>query len=336
MFRARTSGQEVPWRPKSRMKAWRSSASSPSSTAWSAVAISLRRSCSAPATTPQWCAPRRSHRGVDRHAGRGQALPAGLVDATRRRPQGHRANAADIEAMGAAATAFVVAFGAPGDTAAERRHGAVRRHVAGGRRSRRGHRRRRPRQRAAMGDLGDRVGRPRRPRPGAAAPGREPETPSRWWASSGRRLRDYALWHNGIDGFDELRRRHLVPQVPYGAGPRGRRRGRHRDDRRVRRAGGRPRPHRRRVGCRHRRVPRGAVGRSRRASAAAAAAEADAWAWVLGGGEDHALVATFPGAVPDGLAAHRRRWSTGRRGCWSTGARGTEIRAGSRSVSRAR
>ena len=26
----------------------------------------------------------------------------------------------------------------------------------------------------------------------------------------------------------------------------------------------------------------------------------DAWAWVLGGGEDHALVATFDGAVPDG------------------------------------
>ena len=26
----------------------------------------------------------------------------------------------------------------------------------------------------------------------------------------------------------------------------------------------------------------------------------DAWAWVLGGGEDHALVATFPGAVPAG------------------------------------
>ena len=35
-------------------------------------------------------------------------------------------------------------------------------------------------------------------------------------------------------------------------------------------------------------------------AAAAAATEQDAWAWVLGGGEDHALVATFPGPVPDG------------------------------------
>ncbi len=33
---------------------------------------------------------------------------------------------------------------------------------------------------------------------------------------------------------------------------------------------------------------------------AAAAVGADALTWVLGGGEDHALVATFPGAPPDG------------------------------------
>jgi thiamine-monophosphate kinase len=33
---------------------------------------------------------------------------------------------------------------------------------------------------------------------------------------------------------------------------------------------------------------------------AAAATAQDAWAWVLGGGEDHALVATFPGVLPDG------------------------------------
>ena len=35
-------------------------------------------------------------------------------------------------------------------------------------------------------------------------------------------------------------------------------------------------------------------------SAAAAAADADVWAWLLGGGEDHALVATFPGTPPEG------------------------------------
>ena len=38
-------------------------------------------------------------------------------------------------------------------------------------------------------------------------------------------------------------------------------------------------------------------------AAAAAAAGADAWAWVLGGGEDHALVATFPGTPPRGWRA---------------------------------
>ncbi len=36
---------------------------------------------------------------------------------------------------------------------------------------------------------------------------------------------------------------------------------------------------------------------------AAAATGADAWAWVLGGGEDHALVAAFPGQPPDGWRA---------------------------------
>ena len=36
---------------------------------------------------------------------------------------------------------------------------------------------------------------------------------------------------------------------------------------------------------------------------AAAAVGADAWAWVLGGGEDHALVATFPASPPAGWRA---------------------------------
>jgi thiamine-monophosphate kinase len=38
-------------------------------------------------------------------------------------------------------------------------------------------------------------------------------------------------------------------------------------------------------------------------SGVAAAAGVDAWAWVLGGGEDHALVATFHGAPPKGWRA---------------------------------
>src|SRR6202035_226020 len=35
-------------------------------------------------------------------------------------------------------------------------------------------------------------------------------------------------------------------------------------------------------------------------AAPAAETGTDAWSWVLGGGEDHALVACFAGAVPDG------------------------------------
>jgi thiamine-monophosphate kinase len=35
-------------------------------------------------------------------------------------------------------------------------------------------------------------------------------------------------------------------------------------------------------------------------TAAAAAAGADPWSWVLGGGEDHALLACFAGPVPAG------------------------------------
>ena len=39
---------------------------------------------------------------------------------------------------------------------------------------------------------------------------------------------------------------------------------------------------------------------------AAAVAGGDAWAWVLGGGEDHALVATFHGTPPRGWRASAR------------------------------
>ena len=38
-------------------------------------------------------------------------------------------------------------------------------------------------------------------------------------------------------------------------------------------------------------------------AAAAATLGADPWEWVLGGGEDHALVACFPGTVPPGWRA---------------------------------
>ena len=56
--------------------------------------------------------------GIDRHAGRGQPLSAGLVDPDDVGRKAVAQNAADIEAMGARATAFVVGFGAPPETAA--------------------------------------------------------------------------------------------------------------------------------------------------------------------------------------------------------------------------
>ena len=148
----------------------------------------------------------------------------------------------------------------------------------------------------------------------------------------GRSAAGYALWHSDIDEFDELRRRHLVPRVPYGAGAGRRRRRRHRDDRCLRRAVRRPRPHRRRVGCRHRRVAVTRCPPIRTPSPrAAAAVGADAWAWVLGGGEDHALVATFPARRPGGLADDRHGGRRAAAGPGRRRRRGTEIRAGSRS-----
>ena len=113
------------------------------------------------------------------------------------------------------------------------------------------------------------------------------------------------LWHNDIDGFDELRRRHLVPEPPYGQG-------------RVAADAGATAmtdvsdglvadlghiAHASGVGID---VSTEALAADRDAVAAAAAAlEVDPWAWVLGGGEDHALVATFPGAPPAGWRVDR-------------------------------
>ena len=63
---------------------------------------------------------------------------------------------------------------------------------------------------------------------------------------------------------------------------------------------------------------------------AAAEVGADALAWVLGGGEDHALVATFPASPPAGWRAIGRVLDGPPR-VVVDGADGTEIRAGSRS-----
>jgi thiamine-monophosphate kinase len=116
----------------------------------------------------------------------------------------------------------------------------------------------------------------------------------------GRSVAGYHLWHNDIDGFDALRRRHLVPEPPYGQGRVAADGGATAmtdvsdglvaDLRHIAEASG--------VGIN---VSTAALAADRDAlSAAAAAADTDVWAWVLGGGEDHALVATFPGTPPSG------------------------------------
>ena len=103
-----------------------------------------------------------------------------------------------------------------------------------------------------------------------------------------------------VDGFDELRQRHLVPQPPYGQGVAAAVSGAQAmidvsdgliaDLRHVAEASG--------VGIE---LSAAALAADRDALAAAAAAVgADPWPWVLGGGEDHALAACFAGPAPAG------------------------------------
>jgi thiamine-monophosphate kinase len=116
----------------------------------------------------------------------------------------------------------------------------------------------------------------------------------------GRSAAGYALWHKGIEGFDELRRRHLVPQPPYGQGAAAAAAGAQAmidvsdgliaDLRHVAEASG--------AGID---LSTAALAADHDAlTAAAAAVGADPWEWVLGGGEDHALVACFAGSAPTG------------------------------------
>ncbi|HEV7853698.1 MAG TPA: thiamine-phosphate kinase [Mycobacterium sp.] len=211
-------------------------------------------------------------------------------------------NAADIEAMGATATAFVVAFGAPGDTSAAqtleladgmwheaRKFGAG---VVGGDLVSA------PQWVISVTVLGDLAGRAPVLRSGArvgdilAVVG-----------GLGRSAAGYDMWRNDIDGFDTLRRLHVAPEPPYGQG-------------RVAADGGATAmtdvsdglaadlghiADASGVGIN---VSTAALTADRDALAdAAAAVDVDAWDWVLGGGEDHGLVATFTGTPPQGWRA---------------------------------
>lgn len=208
-------------------------------------------------------------------------------------------NAADIEAMGARPTAFVVAFGAPGDTATAdvdalvggmwdeaHRIGAG---IAGGDLVSC------PQWVVSVTVLGDLDGRAPVLRSGAKA-----GSVIAVAGELGRSAAGLALGGNGIEGFDALRRRHLVPQPPYGQGVAAAAGGAQAmidvsdglvaDLRHVAEASG------------------VAVDLSTAAltadhdalAAAGAAVGADPWSWVLGGGEDHALVACFAGPAPAG------------------------------------
>lgn len=208
-------------------------------------------------------------------------------------------NAADIEAMGARPTAFVLGFGAPGTTPAAQLSELM----------------------DGMWDEADRIGAGIAGGDLVSCPqwvvsvtvlgeldGRTPVLRSGATAGSmlavagelGRSAAGYELWHNGIEKFDDLRRRHLVPQPPYGQGQAAAAGGAVAmidisdglvaDLRHVAKASG--------VGID---LSTAALAADHNAvSDAADSVGADAWAWVLGGGEDHALVACFAGSVPAG------------------------------------
>jgi len=209
------------------------------------------------------------------------------------------ANAADIEAMGAAATAFVVAFGAPGDTAAEDvmalSDGMWQEALSMGAGIVGGDLVSAPQWVISVTALGELGGRAPVLLSGASQGDTVAVVGELGWSAAG-----LALWDKGIEEFPELRRRHLVPRVPYGAGRLAADAGATAmtdvsdgllaDLAHIADASG--------VGID---VARDALSDDHRALRdAAAAASADAWAWVLGGGEDHPLVATFAGAVPAG------------------------------------
>lgn len=208
-------------------------------------------------------------------------------------------NAADIEAMGARPTAFVVAFGAPPETPTAHvgaladgmweEAGRVGAGIVGGDLVSC------PQWVVSVTVLGDLAGRAPVLRAGA-----RPGAVIAAVGELGYSAAGYALWHDDIDGFDDLRRRHLVPQPPYGQGRGAAEAGAQAmidvsdglvgDLRHLAEASG--------VGVY---LSTDALAGDREAVLSAAqAVGVDPWSWVLGGGEDHALVAAFAGPVPAG------------------------------------
>lgn len=208
-------------------------------------------------------------------------------------------NAADIEAMGARVTGFVVGLGAPPETPARQatelsdgmwaeagRAGAP---IIGGDLVAS------PTWVVSVTVFGDLAGRPPVTR-GGARPGAVVAVAG----DLGHSAAGYALWSADNTGFAELRRRHLAPQPPYGQGVAAARAGAtamtDTSDGLV-------------ADLRHIAAMSGVdINLSSSAlepcwqplSAAAEELGVDPRGWVLGGGEDHALVACFPSDPPPG------------------------------------
>ncbi|KUI18794.1 thiamine-monophosphate kinase [Mycobacterium sp. GA-1285] len=208
-------------------------------------------------------------------------------------------NAADLEAMGARATAFVVAFGAPSDTptdhALQLADGMWREAESMGAGIVGGDLVSAPQWVISVTALGDLGGREPVRRSGA-----RPGDVVAVVGDIGRSAAGFELWRTGIRRFDELRRCHVAPRPPYGQGRVAAESratamtdvsdGLLADLGHIAEASG--------VGID---LSTTALTADRDLLAGAAeAVGADAWAWVFGGGEDHALVATFPGAPPSG------------------------------------
>jgi thiamine-monophosphate kinase len=209
------------------------------------------------------------------------------------------ANAADIEAMGAVPTAFVVAFGAPGDTAADdalqlsegmwREAGQIGAGIVGGDLVSA------PQWVVSVTALGDLQGRRPVTLDGARVGDVVAVAGELGWSAAG-----YTLLSNGIRDFDDLRQRHLVPVPPYGQGRAAADAGATSmtdvsdglvaDLGHIARASG--------VGID---LSWAALGFDDDALLRAATTlNLDPRVWVLAGGEDHALVATFPRRPPIG------------------------------------
>ncbi len=208
-------------------------------------------------------------------------------------------NAADVEAMGAAVTGFVVAFGAPPDTPVGRvdqftdgmwaEAAAVGAGIVGGDLVAS------PQWVVSVTALGDLQGRDPVLRSGARAGSLIAVA-----GELGRSAAGFALWRNGIEDFPELRDRHRAPRPPYGQGRAAADAGAQAmtdvSDGLLADLG-------------HIAAASGVVVDLRGAAlredvdavtSAAQAVDADPWALVLGGGEDHALVGCFPDYPPHG------------------------------------